>query len=65
MGGGFSSVLLSLSDQHGLLARRQQIGVFQAGINDDGGLVRARGADDAQRDAVQLVDHRADLIARL
>ncbi len=27
--------------------------------------MRARGADDAQHDAVHLVDHRADLIARL
>ncbi len=54
-----------LSDPNGWPAHSQQIGFFQAGVNDDGRLVRARGADDAQRDAVHLVDHRADLIARL
>jgi len=54
-----------LSDPNGLPARGQQIGVFQTGVNDDGRLVRARSADDAQRDAVHLVDHRADLIACL
>lgn len=54
-----------LSDQNCLLARRQQIGFFQAGINGNGGFVRARDADDAQCDTAHLIDHRADLIIYL
>jgi hypothetical protein len=53
------------SDLNSLPARGQQIGLFQAGGNFDSRLVRACGTDDAQRNTVHLVDHCADLIARL
>jgi hypothetical protein len=45
--------------------RGQQVGFFQAGVNDNGCLMRARGADDAQGETVHLVDHRAHLVACL
>src|ERR1051326_3207260 len=54
-----------LSNRDSLLSCCQQIGIFQAGVNDDGCCMRARGADEPHRDAAQLVAHGADLIGRL
>ena len=54
-----------LSDPNGWPAHSQQIGFFQAGVNDNGCLMRARGADDAQGETAHLVDHRAHLVACL
>lgn len=54
-----------LSDRHGLLARCQQIGIFQAWIANDRRLVRARGTNEPQRDPAHLIDHRAHGIGGL
>src|SRR5689334_4003867 len=53
------------SDLHSLSAYCQQVRLFQAWLNDHGRLMRTGSADDAQRDAVHLTDHRTDLVALL
>src|SRR5579871_920738 len=54
-----------LSDQHGVLPRCQEIGIFQAGINDDGCLKRARRTDEPQHHTAHLIDHGAHGIGGL